>query len=178
MIALISLVFAGVLAHGEPWQALNKENFLPYFNDVSPKQNFAQRWDEINPWTLSLIYEFAFYNGYEIYVHSHVRPGHGNSRHQENHKSAVDVRFHLFDGFTRCQKFDFNVTVWEQIQEFALNFGYGDIKGLGIYYDVNNPFIHIDLRESDDDDGANWARVNGNYVTIEEGLEYYRNECP
>jgi len=47
----------------------------------------------------------------------------------------------------------------EQIEEFRGG-------GLGIYPDVNPPFIHVDVR----DGRARWAKVGGKYVAIASGI--------
>ena len=176
---LVAIVAALIisLAEGRPdnWQEINYDNFSPKFVDYSPRQDFAERFSDINPWLLSVIYSFAEFHGFDIYVTSHYRDGDSG---MHGIGGAIDAFFTDYTGMSRCEKLDYLFEVYILWKEFLWEMGYRPYSGLAFYLDAEHtPFLHIDIRLFVDSDGANWSRVEGNYVGVEEGLAAFREEC-
>ena len=177
VLAASILIMEKAFAGDGPWPEINYVNFSDTFVDLSPGQDFHTRWQDINPWVISPIYEYGYITARRFCVTSHCRNGNGRSSH--DHCNALDGFWCEEDwaDLTRCERMEIALEDYYLFRDMVNDEGYIDIKELGFYPKQQTPFVHYGLRFHVDEDGANWARLDGEYVAVEQGIAYVISEC-
>jgi hypothetical protein len=125
---------------------------------VKPEFSKTENWgnpDKINGVLLLLLQRIRNRVGYKMHINNAFRVEDTKSQHPRG--NAVDFYFEGLNFLEACYRVS-NVIKELQVQNHI---------GLGIYLDWNKMGFHLDVRG----ERARWSRVEGKYVSIEEGLK-------
>ena len=174
---LISTHFFGKSnAHHPPWIDQNIkmfDNCLGFKKWTAPK--------EVNQSLFPIICSFIeTYN--KTYVHHSDYRGNMKSHSPATRASqhltgaAIDFRASTYANQDVCGKWKIYVEDTIEFFTYLDDIKISDRVGFGFYPEQNNPFIHLDMRGH-----AKWSRINGVYVSLNEGITWiqhqYTNHC-
>ena len=113
---------------------------------------------------------FITWGSFVYFHHSGHRSGGGESQH--DHGLALDFHISDYSGLSREDILvQWNIDV-QVFTHYFLKFYPSTPMGIGIYCDANNPFFHVDLRET----RGSWSRLGGRYRDFYECIQYLHKE--